>query len=112
MAHQVARPDGQVDDLGLKMLDEPAAKQSDPTVLNLQLRQVSKQANLKPVEVTSVETSDRGDQVRVGPERGRNSAVRGQRSPPWRPLTGATRCKFARNGIKIIRTGGRSPVQG
>jgi hypothetical protein len=36
----VARPDGKTDDLGLKMLDEPAAKQSDPTVLNLQLRQV------------------------------------------------------------------------
>lgn len=61
---KVARPDGKADDLGLKVLDEPAAKQSDPTVLNLQLRQVSKQANLKPVEVTSVETSDKSDQAR------------------------------------------------
>lgn len=35
------------DDLGntvLQMLDEPAARQSDPTVLTLQLRQLSKEA--------------------------------------------------------------------
>mmetsp|Transcript_6273 Transcript_6273/g.12091 ORF Transcript_6273/g.12091 Transcript_6273/m.12091 type:complete len:445 (-) Transcript_6273:314-1648(-) len=41
---KVPRPDGKPDFLGLKVLDEPAAKQSDPTVLALQLRQVSKDA--------------------------------------------------------------------
>lgn len=56
---KVARPDGKPDDLGLKVLDEPAAKQSDPTVLNLQLRAVSKQSNLKPMEVTSIEGAEK-----------------------------------------------------
>ncbi|KXZ41654.1 hypothetical protein GPECTOR_340g77 [Gonium pectorale] len=41
---KVPRPDGKPDYLGLKVLDEPAAKQSDPTVLTLQLRQLSKEA--------------------------------------------------------------------
>ncbi|KAG2491221.1 hypothetical protein HYH03_010430 [Edaphochlamys debaryana] len=41
---KVARPDGKPDYLGLKVLDEPAARQSDPTVLTLQLRQLSKEA--------------------------------------------------------------------
>ncbi|KAK3268283.1 hypothetical protein CYMTET_23204 [Cymbomonas tetramitiformis] len=56
---KVARPDGKPDDLGLKVLDEPAAKQSDPTVLNLQLRAISKQSNLKPMEVTSIDGADK-----------------------------------------------------
>lgn len=41
---KVPRPDAKPDFLGLKVLDEPAAKQSDPTVLTLQLRQLSKEA--------------------------------------------------------------------
>ncbi|KAG1674410.1 hypothetical protein FOA52_012937 [Chlamydomonas sp. UWO 241] len=41
---KVPRPDGKPDFLGLKVLDEPASKQSDPTVLTLQLRQHSKEA--------------------------------------------------------------------
>ncbi|KAL3141589.1 hypothetical protein ABBQ32_004831 [Trebouxia sp. C0010 RCD-2024] len=41
---KVARPDGKPDLLGLKVLDEPAAIQSDPAVLTMQLRQSSKQA--------------------------------------------------------------------
>lgn len=41
---KVPRPDGKPDFLGLKVLDEPAARQSDPTVLTLQLRQHSKEA--------------------------------------------------------------------
>ena len=40
---QVSRPDGKPDLLGLKVLDEPAAIQSDPAVLTMQLRQASKQ---------------------------------------------------------------------
>lgn len=43
---QVSRPDGKPDLLGLKVLDEPAAVQSDPAVLTMQLRQASKQASL------------------------------------------------------------------
>ena len=39
---KVPRPDGQKDNLGLQVLDEPAAAQSDATVLELQLRAVSK----------------------------------------------------------------------
>ena len=38
---KVPRPDDKRDALGLKALDEPAASQSDPTVLDLQLRAVS-----------------------------------------------------------------------
>lgn len=39
---KVPRPDGQPNDLGLKLLDEPASVQSDPTVLDLQMRAISK----------------------------------------------------------------------
>ena len=39
---KVPRPDGQINDLGLKLLDEPASVQSDPTVLDLQMRAISK----------------------------------------------------------------------
>ena len=42
---QVPRPDGKPDLLGLKVLDEPCARQSDPSVLLLQLRQTSKQVS-------------------------------------------------------------------
>ncbi len=42
---QVSRPDGKPDLLGLKVLDEPAAVQSDPSLLTMQLRQASKQAS-------------------------------------------------------------------
>ena len=44
---QIARPDGKPDTLGLTVLDEPCAKQSDPTVLDLQLRAISKQTTAK-----------------------------------------------------------------
>ena len=46
---QVTRPDSKGDQLGLVMLDEPTAKQSDPTVLDLQLRTLTKQPTVKPV---------------------------------------------------------------
>ena len=39
---QIPRPDGKADDLGLKYIDEPAPNQSDPTVLELQLRATTK----------------------------------------------------------------------
>ena len=41
------RPDDKHETLGLTVLDEPSAQQSDPNVLELQLRVVSKQASSK-----------------------------------------------------------------
>lgn len=46
---QVPRPDDVADKLGLIALDEPCAKQSDPTVLDLQLRAISKETTFKSV---------------------------------------------------------------
>ncbi len=53
------RPDGAADESGLKVLDEPATNQSDATVLDLQLRALSKKSNLKPTHVRSVEDASR-----------------------------------------------------
>lgn len=53
------RPDGVPEELGLKKLDEPAPHQSDPTVLDLQLRALSKKSNLEPVVVRSIENADK-----------------------------------------------------
>jgi len=51
---KVPRPDGQQDELGLKLLDEPTASQSDATVLELQLRALSKK-QYGDVAVRSIE---------------------------------------------------------
>jgi len=40
-------PDGKSDSIGLTVLDEPCAKQSEPAVLHLQLRAVAKQSSAK-----------------------------------------------------------------
>ncbi|KXJ20370.1 intraflagellar transport protein 46 homolog [Exaiptasia diaphana] len=56
---KVTRPDGKPETLGLLVLDEPTAKQSDPTVLDLQLRTISKQTNLKAMTVRSIEDVDK-----------------------------------------------------
>ena len=45
----MTRPDGKTESLGLSVLDEPCAKQSDRTVLDLQIRAVSKQTAVKPM---------------------------------------------------------------
>ena len=53
-------PPGQkTEELGLKVLDEPASHQSDPTVLDLQLRAISKKSNLEPMIVRSLENADK-----------------------------------------------------
>jgi len=49
LTYQVSRPDNKTESLGLTVLDEPRAKQSDPTVLDLQLRALTKQPTVKPV---------------------------------------------------------------
>lgn len=46
---KVPRPDGKKDTLGLTVLDEPCTMQSDPAVLQLQLRAVAKQSSAKAV---------------------------------------------------------------
>lgn len=51
----VPRPDGTVDKLGFACIDEPCAKQSDPTVLDLQIRAITKQTHFRAMQVSSVE---------------------------------------------------------
>ena len=50
----VPRPDGQVNKLGLACIDEPCAKQSDPTVLDLQIRAITKQSTARAMQVHSI----------------------------------------------------------
>jgi len=56
---KIARPDGKPDTLGLTVLDEPCAKQSDPTVLDLQLRAISKQTTAKQLVVKSLQNAEK-----------------------------------------------------
>ena len=53
------RPDGREGELGARRLPEPAALQSDPTVLDLQLRALSKKSGLEPVAVRALERAER-----------------------------------------------------
>ena len=62
---KVPRPDGRPDLLGLKTLDEPAPMQSDPTVLSMQIRSISKTSNLQPIQVTSLQAEEQTPQ-RIG----------------------------------------------
>jgi len=62
---KVPRPDGRPDLLGLKTLDEPAPVQSDPTVLSMQIRSISKTSNLQPIQVTSLQAEEQTQQ-RIG----------------------------------------------
>ena len=52
----VTRPDGQSEALGLTVLDEPTARQSDPSVLELQLRAISKQSSQKAAQVKKIDS--------------------------------------------------------
>lgn len=52
---KVKRPDGKSESLGLKVLDEPAAGQSDPSVLDLQLRMLSKQTVKKAAAIKKLD---------------------------------------------------------
>ncbi|CAK8671810.1 intraflagellar transport protein 46 homolog [Clavelina lepadiformis] len=56
---KVPRPDNKESTLGLSVLDEPCAKQSDPTVLDLQLRSISKTSGVRAMQVRSVKDADR-----------------------------------------------------
>lgn len=59
---QIPRADGKKDNLGLTVLDEPAAQQTDPTVLDLQLRAISTQATFQPTVVPSIELASQNPQ--------------------------------------------------
>merc|ERR1711953_1554164 len=52
------RPDNKDEVLGLKVLDEPSAKQSDPNVLELHMRVVSKQSSSKARRIKKVVGQD------------------------------------------------------
>lgn len=56
---QVPRPDATEDRTGLAFLDEPGPVQSDPTVLDLQLRTLSKRSGAEPVLVRAIEHADK-----------------------------------------------------
>ncbi|KAJ1526178.1 hypothetical protein ONE63_009337 [Megalurothrips usitatus] len=56
---KVQRPDGKSDAVGLKVLDEPCAAQSEPAVLHLQLRALTKQSSAKAVVVKQVEDAEK-----------------------------------------------------
>ncbi|XP_026797726.3 intraflagellar transport protein 46 homolog [Pangasianodon hypophthalmus] len=60
---KVPRPDGKADGLGLLVLDEPCAKQSDPTVLSLWLSENSKQHNVAEVKVKSIENTQKNSKA-------------------------------------------------
>ena len=58
---KVRRPDGERDELGLKLVDEPGGVQSDATVLELQLRAVSKKRHGEAA-VAAIEGAHRAPQ--------------------------------------------------
>lgn len=55
---KVPRPDGKPDNLGLKILDEPKAEQSDPTVIKMILAKSSTHINAPAVKVPSIQNKD------------------------------------------------------
>eukprot|EP01006_Ploeotia_vitrea_P037747 TRINITY_DN66166_c5_g13_i1.p1 TRINITY_DN66166_c5_g13~~TRINITY_DN66166_c5_g13_i1.p1 ORF type:complete len:413 (-),score=262.15 TRINITY_DN66166_c5_g13_i1:30-1268(-) len=75
------RPDNKNDALGLTILDEPSLHQSDPTVLDLLLRVESKQSNLKPMTVRSIENADKNP-AKVTTWINNVQAVHRQKPPP------------------------------
>lgn len=54
---KIPRPDGVPSDIGLTVLDEPCTQQSDPAVLQLQLRAATKQSSAKRVIVKKVDNA-------------------------------------------------------
>lgn len=60
---KVNRPDDKKETLGLTVLDEPSAKQSDPSVLDLQLRAVMKQSAQKSVVIKKIESGEKNSKA-------------------------------------------------
>jgi len=63
---KVPRPDGKTDNLGLVVLDEPSSNQSDPTVMTLQLRAVTKSSGQQPMLVRSIESAEKDPKAITG----------------------------------------------
>jgi intraflagellar transport protein 46 len=56
---KMPRPDKAASQLGLTLLDEPGINPSDPSILDLQLRALSKNQELEPMEVRSIENAEK-----------------------------------------------------
>jgi len=56
---KMPRPDGKPSELGSGKLDEPTLNPSDPSILDLQLRSLSKNQDLQPMEVRSIENAEK-----------------------------------------------------
>jgi intraflagellar transport protein 46 len=56
---KMPRPDGAPSGLGTVRLDEPTMNPSDPSILDLQLRSLSKNQDLQPMEVRSIENAEK-----------------------------------------------------
>ncbi|CAJ1410753.1 unnamed protein product [Effrenium voratum] len=56
---KMPRPDEAPSGLGTTRLDEPTLNPSDPSILDLQLRSLSKNQELQPMEVRSIENAEK-----------------------------------------------------
>lgn len=56
---KMPRPDDEASGLGTTRLDEPTMNPSDPSILDLQLRSLSKNQDLQPMEVRSIENAEK-----------------------------------------------------
>eukprot|EP00405_Crypthecodinium_cohnii_P018170 CAMPEP_0206459800 /NCGR_PEP_ID=MMETSP0324_2-20121206/24386_1 /ASSEMBLY_ACC=CAM_ASM_000836 /TAXON_ID=2866 /ORGANISM="Crypthecodinium cohnii, Strain Seligo" /LENGTH=366 /DNA_ID=CAMNT_0053931409 /DNA_START=55 /DNA_END=1155 /DNA_ORIENTATION=+ len=56
---KMARPDGLPSNLGTVRLDEPALVPTNPSILEMQLRALSKNQELQPMEVRSIENAEK-----------------------------------------------------
>merc|ERR1719333_1298173 len=56
---KIPAPAGAPSTLGLTRLDEPCMNPSDPSILDLQLRSLSKHQDLQPMEVRSIERAEK-----------------------------------------------------
>ncbi|CAE8693999.1 unnamed protein product [Polarella glacialis] len=56
---KMPRPDNEKSGLGMTQLDEPTLNPSDPSILDLQLRSLSKNQDLQPMEVRSIENAEK-----------------------------------------------------
>lgn len=59
---KIPRPDRKQSVLGISVVDEPSTTQSDPTTLELQLRNASKDSRAKETAVRSIENAERNPQ--------------------------------------------------
>mmetsp|Transcript_7293 Transcript_7293/g.16543 ORF Transcript_7293/g.16543 Transcript_7293/m.16543 type:complete len:372 (+) Transcript_7293:128-1243(+) len=56
---KMPRPDNAQSSLGTTCLDEPTMNPTDPSILDLQLRSLSKNQDLQPMEVRSIENAEK-----------------------------------------------------